>query len=554
VSVALSERPWHALYGDRPRELPLPHVDVLAMARATLAASADRPLVHYFDASLTGAELDAESDALACALADRGFGAGDRLVVQLQNMPQMVVGLLAAWKLGGIAVPTNPMYRERELGLVVRDCGARALLTLEELWEPVARPAIAGTDVVHAITTCGLDHLGDTRPPVLAGVARVSCAGADDLAALIEAHRGQRPPDVAREREAPVLLVYTSGTTGPPKGTMISHRNVVADAVLWREWIDLSPEDPIMGIAPLFHITGLAANLGVSLFTGAPLILGYRFDPAGTLRLIERHRAAFVVGAITAFTAMMNDPSFSADPVSSLRVTLSGGAPVAPAIIERWREVTGAYVQNCYGLTETTSLTHLVPSGLEAPVDATSGTLSIGIPVSGVDVEVHGDDGRPLPPGEVGELVIAGPQVTSGYWNNPEETRHALPDGRLRTGDVGFMDEEGWFYLVDRRKDLIIASGYKVWPREVEDVLVQHPAVREAAVVGEPDEYRGETVKAFVSLRAGRSATSDELVAFCREQLAAYKYPRAIEFLDDLPKTLTGKILRRELRRTGPSA
>jgi long-chain acyl-CoA synthetase len=520
------------------------------MARATLAASADRPLVHYFGASLTGAELNAASDALACALAERGFGAGDRIVVQLQNTPQLVIALLAAWKLGGIAVPANPMYRERELGLIVRDCGARALLTLDELWEPVGGPAIAGTDVEHAIVTSGLDHLGAETPPALAGVQRVACEGAVDMAQLVEAHRGERPPETSLEAESSALLVYTSGTTGPPKGAMVSHRNLVADAILWPAWIGLSAQDTIMGIAPLFHITGLGANLGASLLTGAPLVLGSRFDPAGTLELIQRHGATFLVGAITAFTAMMNDTTFSAERVASLRVTLSGGAPVAPAIVERWREATGAYVHNCYGLTETTSLTHLVPPGLEAPVDPTSGALSIGIPVSGVDVEVHGDDGRPLPPGEVGELVIAGPQVISGYWGNGDETRQALPDGRLRTGDVGFMDDDGWFYLVDRRKDMIVASGFKIWPREVEDVLVQHPAVREAAVVGVPDEYRGETVKAFVSLRPGESVTAEELVTFSREQMAAYKYPRAIQFLDELPKTATGKILRRELRDT----
>jgi long-chain acyl-CoA synthetase len=227
---------------------------------------------------------------------------------------------------------------------------------------------------------------------------------------------------------------------------------------------------------------------------------------------------------------------------------LSGGAPVFPAVVERWEGLTGNYIHNAYGLTETTSPSHVGPFGSRAPVDPTSGALSVGVPVSNTVVRVVDDDGRDLPVGEVGEIVIRGPQVVPGYWNKPEETAHALPEGELHTGDVGFMDADGWFYLVDRKKDQINAGGYKIWPREVEDVLYGHPAVREAAVVGVPDSYRGETVKAVVSLKAGAELQPDELIAFARERMAAYKYPRVVEVVDELPKTVSGKILRRELR------
>ena len=279
-----------------------------------------------------------------------------------------------------------------------------------------------------------------------------------------------------------------------------------------------------------------------------PLVLGHRFDPPTVLDLIERYRPTFTVGAITVFIALMNDASFAGRDLSSLTKVYSGGAPIAPSVVERFEREAGSYIHNIYGLTETTSPSHGVPMGARAPVDPTSGALSVGVPVFNTVVRIVNEQGNDVPVGEIGEFVTSGPQVVAGYWNKPDETAHALPGGALHTGDVGFMDGDGWFYVVDRKKDMIIASGYKVWPREVEDVLYQHPAVREAAVIGVPDDYRGESVKAFVSLRPGESFNEGELIAFCKERMAAYKYPRSIELVEELPKTVTGKILRRELR------
>jgi long-chain acyl-CoA synthetase len=301
-------------------------------------------------------------------------------------------------------------------------------------------------------------------------------------------------------------------------------------------------------VAPLFHITGLIAHLTVAFLVPMPIVLGYRFDPGTVLDLIERYRPTFTVGAITVFIALMNDPSFDGRDLSSLTKVYSGGAPIAPSVVERFEKEAGSYIHNIYGLTETTSPSHGVPMGARAPVDPTSGALSVGVPIYNTVVRVVDDDGKDVPAGEVGEFVTSGPQVVAGYWDKPDETEHALPGGDLHTGDVGFMDDEGWFYVVDRKKDMINAAGYKVWPREVEDVLYQHPAVLEAAVIGIPDEYRGETVKAFVSLRAGQDVSEADLIAFCKERMAAYKYPRSIELVSELPKTVTGKILRRELR------
>ncbi len=254
------------------------------------------------------------------------------------------------------------------------------------------------------------------------------------------------------------------------------------------------------------------------------------------------------MGSITAFISLMHNPDACKRDLSAMTKVGSGGAPIAPSTVQQFESQFGSYIHNIYGLTETTSPSHGTPWGQRAPVDPVSGALSVGVPVCGYTVRIVGEDRQELPVGEIGELVTEGPGVVPAYWNKPEESAKALPEGRLHTGDVGFMDSAGWFYIVDRQKDMIVASGFKVWPREVEDVLYQHPAVRETGVVGVADEYRGETVKAFVSLKAGASVTPEELIAFCRERMAAYKYPRQVEIVDEIPKTVTGKVLRRELR------
>jgi long-chain acyl-CoA synthetase len=332
---------------------------------------------------------------------------------------------------------------------------------------------------------------------------------------------------------------------------MNTHGNVVFNSAVLRAWLRIGEQDIIAGLAPLFHITGLVAYLTLAMLAGIPVVLFYRFDPTEALRLIERWKATFTAAAITAFIALMESRDIGRRDLASLTKVYSGGAPVSPATVERFRQVTGAYIHNIYGLTETTSPSHGVPLGAQAPVDPDTGALSVGVPICNTLVRVVDPSSRQdLPPGRVGEIVTKGPMVVPGYWRKPEESSHAIQEGWLYTGDVGKMDERGWFYLVDRTKDMIIASGYKVWPREVEDILYQHPSVREACVIGVPDPYRGETVKAFVSLRSQNQGDTspEDLIQFCKDRLAAYKYPRSIEILDDLPKTQTGKILRREMR------
>ena len=556
-----AQRPWLRLYQPgKPADITPEHSDALSMWRAGLAAGADRPFLYYFDTPVTAAAVEASSDALAVAFSRGGIGRGDRIALFLQNMPQFVVGLLAAWKLGAIAVPVNPMLKERELRYVLRDSGARAIISLQDLWNSVAAKAVEGTAVETMITTSPLDYLGGSvlagsvlagsvlAGSVLAGAVRHATPGAADLTDVVRSHLSARPAPVALGPSDVALLTYTSGTTGSPKGAMNTHGNIAFNAAAYREWMSLSPADVVLAGAPLFHITGLIGHLAVAMLVPMPLVLGYRFEPATINRLVERHRCTFTVMAITAFTAMANDPTIADCDLSSLTKAYSGGAPIAPSIVERFEREAGPYIRNIYGLTETTSPSHAVPFGARAPVDPGSGALSIGVPVFNTVARIVDDAGNELPPGETGEIVISGPMVVPGYWNRPDATEATLPGGELHTGDVGFMDPDGWFYLLDRKKDMIVAAGYKVWPREVEDTLLRHPAVREAAVVGVPDDYRGETVWAYVSLRPGTEATPGELIAFCREQMAAYKYPRRIEVVPDLPKTPTGKLLRRELR------
>jgi long-chain acyl-CoA synthetase len=543
------ERPWLALYTEGlPDDIELEHDSMLAAFKHTVERFPTKPALHYFNKAISFEEMDEITDALAAGLQAEGFQRGDRLAVYLQNVPQFPIAMIATWKAGGIMVSVSPMLRRKELTSLLSDCGAVALVTLESLWDEVARDVVDDVDVRTVITTSELDFLDDDVPAILKNAERKRDSGTFDLIEFVDEHRASTPETSDLQPDDIGFLVYTSGTTGPPKGAMNSHRNILFNAQTYRDWIGLGDDDVIFGVAPFFHITGLIGHLALGMLVGMPVVMTFRFDADTTLELIERHSVTFTVGSITVFIALMNAKTADQRDLSRLTKVVSGGAPIAPATVEAFEKKFGAYIYNIYGLTETTSPSHCVPIGRRAPVDSESGALSVGVPVFNTIVRIVDDEGNDLPPGEVGEFVTSGPQVVSGYWEKPEETEHAIPGGRLHTGDVGLMDQDGWFYLVDRKKDMINVSGYKVWPRDVEDALYGHDAVKEVAVVGIPDEYRGETVKAFVSLKEGESATEGELIGFCKERMAAYKYPRQIEFIEELPKTATGKILRRELR------
>ena len=545
-------RPWLGLYQSVPPSIEPPARTGLEMFRHTVAAHRDAALVHYFDRSSTAGQLDAWSDALAVALQERGAEPGERIAMYLQNIPQVFIAVLAAWKCGAVIVPCNPMLRERELTKILADSGSRILISQEDLYADVARAALPATAVQHTITTSPFELLDDSAstPRVLSGTRRLRHDGVADLFELANAHAGRAPQPVEITGDDVAFMVYTSGTTGEPKAAMNTHRNVVFATSVYERWIGLTPQDAILGLAPLFHVTGLIGHVTLAMLTASPLVLFYRFDVDEACRLTERHRATFTVSAVTAFIALLNSEAMGKYDLSSLTKVYTGGAPTPPGVLADWQAKTGTRIHPMYGLTEATSPTHMTPHNSIPPVDSRTGAMSVGVPVFDTDVRIVTDAGYDAAPYEIGELVIAGPQIIPGYWQKPKETAASLGGGELRTGDVGFMDDQGWFYLVDRAKDMIVASGFKVWPREVEEVLYLHPAVREAAVIGISDPYRGETIKAVISLKAGHSVTAGEIKAFARERMAAYKYPRVVEIVDDLPKTTSGKIMRRLLQTT----
>ncbi|TRV75342.1 long-chain fatty acid--CoA ligase [Streptomyces sp. 130] len=541
-------KPWLPLLSEAQRAPVHPAETLVHAFRASVARTPDHPALAYFDGRLTYRETDELSDSVAGHLAARGLEPGDRVAIMLQNSPQFVLALLGAWKAGATVVPLNPMYKSAEVGHVLHDAQVTALICSDRAWEAYLRDTAAAAPSVRiALTACELDLQTKNDKRVLDFERLPAAADADDLVAV--ARQGLAAPAGRQPTAAGTALIsYTSGTSGTPKGAMNSHGNIMVNAERQRTGHPVPEGAAYFALAPLFHITGMVCQLAACLTNAGTLVLAYRFHPGVVLDAFAEHRPAYTVGPSTAFMALAATPGVTPAHFASFQVISSGGAPLPPALVEKFRAGFGPYIRNGYGLTECTAPCASVPPEREAPVDPVSGTLSVGVPGPDTVVRILDENGAEVPFGEQGEIAVRGPQVVSGYWGLPEATAAAFPDGELRTGDIGFMDREGWLYVVDRKKDMINASGFKVWPREVEDVLYTHPAVREAAVVGVPDAYRGETVRAYVSLRPGASVEPDELGAYCKERLAAYKYPREVEILAELPKTASGKILRRELR------
>ena len=525
-----------------------PYTDAGGSVLEAFRSSVDRTpagvAIYYFDGSLDYRTVDDLSDAFACWLHDSGVTRDDRVFIALQNVPQFAIGVLGTWKLGAIPVLGNPMYRAPELGRLFDDCTPKVMLCHKEHY-PEMRIAAGGDATIITTSPDKFQSRNDRRVLPNAVTARLDAA---DLLSELTERVGERPASVSVQESDIGLLLYTSGTTGKPKGAKLTHKNLAYTARLSQNWFKLGNESRILAIAPLFHITGFELHFCLSIICATPLILFFRFDPSVALEAARQYRPSFTIGASTAFIAMMNVPAGGQQDLASLRHIFSGGAPVSPALVAAFSRAMGHQIRTAYGMTETTAPTHAAPLTGEVPVDPSSGAMAIGLPLPNVEARIVDPCGVSCAVGEAGEICVRGPQVMAGYWNRPEETAQVLHDGWMRTGDVGFMDTEGWFYLIDRKKDMIIASGFKVWPREVEDALYSHPAVREVAVVGIADAYRGETVKAFVSLKDAHTSSPEELMHFCRERLAAYKCPRTVEIIGDLPKTASGKIMRHALR------
>lgn len=539
---------WTHLYPESTAEtIEVQHANLVQAWKARVERDPSNTALIYFDRKISAAEADRKSDALAMALARRGIRKGDCVGLKLQNVPQFSLALLALWKLGASALLINPMYRQREFRRLVDDSGAKGIIVEDTLFEET-RAFCKDSAVEWIFTTSSLDFQTRNDPRVFSSSERLSVDSDGDVVELIEQFDGSAPEPIDLNHDDVAVMVYTSGTTGPAKGAPNTHGNLLHIAATNSAWLSMTPDDVTFAAAPLFHITGVGAVNTTALLHGGALVFANRPKPDVLADAFCEHRANYMVSSITVYNALLQSESAKPEHFATAKALLSGGAPTPPATVDAFAEKFGIVIGGAYGMTETTSAIIASPPGHRAPVHSASGTLSVGIPLPNVDAAVIGLDGTELPPGEEGELAVAGPQVISGYWNNPEATEKTIVDGMLRTGDSAIMDEDGWIYLVDRLKDQINASGFKVWPREVEDVLYEHPAVYEAAVIGKPDEYRGETVVAFVSMHPNTTAEPGELKTFCSERLAAFKRPTEITIVDELPKTETGKIQRRALR------
>ncbi len=474
-----------------------------------------RTAIKLDDAELTYAQLDGASAHVAGLLEQHGFRPGDRVGVMLPNVPYFPVVYYGILRAGGVVVPMNVLLKEREVAYYLGDSGAKLLFAWAELGEE-ARPG-AGAAGAELIEVAPGFEAQVGAAPARAGLAEV----ADDDTAVI---------------------LYTSGTTGTPKGAELTHANLYVNAQTKLETlIQLTEEDVVLGALPLFHSFGQTAAMNAGLMAGACLTLLARFDPVKALAIMERDRVTAFLGVPTMYSAMLAVPESERPDTSSLRVCISGGASLPVEVLRAFDGQFGAKILEGYGLSETSPVASFNHPGRERKAG------SIGTPIRDVQMKVVDADDRELPAGEVGEIVIRGPNVMKGYWQRPDATAEAMRDGWFHTGDLATVDDDGYFFIVDRKKDMIIRGGYNVYPREVEEVLYEHPAVAEAAVVGIPDASLGEEVGAAVGLKAGAQATPEELQAWVKERIAAYKYPRHVWLVPELPKGPTGKILKREI-------
>jgi long-chain acyl-CoA synthetase len=545
--------PWLDSY---PPGVP-EHVDVPAGNLARLLADAARdfpsaPALHFQGRTVSYAQLAEQAWRFAGALAGLGVGKGTKVGLVLPNCPQAVIAFFGALRLGAVVVQNNPLYTERELGHQLADAGVEVVVCLDLAYERVK--AVRGqTAIREVIVTSVLDELPTVKraiaPYTRKGKAAAQAIGKDEP---VRRWRELVATATTRAEEAAVdpasdlaLLQYTGGTTGLSKGVMLSHANLRANVEQVRAWFpDADPgREVMMAVLPFFHVYGLTVCLLFGIRVGAALVLMPRFDLEQVLAAIDRHRPTLFPGVPTMYVAINNAAAKGGHDLSSIKACLSGAAPLPLEVAERFERYSGGRLVEGYGLSECS------PVALANPIygKRKAGTIGMPLPDTVARVVDPAEPDKTMATGEAGELAISGPQVMLGYWNRPEESAQVLRDGWLLTGDMAVMDDEGYFQIVDRKKDLIIAGGYNVYPREVEEVLYEHPKVLEVCVAGVPDSYRGEMVKAFVVLRPGEEATTDEIRSFAKERLAAYKVPRAVEFRDELPKTLIGKVLRRAL-------
>ena len=556
MSVTYDDRPWTKRYDEGvPTEVPLPTHPVHDFLRKSAARFPDNTAIIFKGRRISYRELDEASDAIAAGLVANGFAKGDRAVIYMANTPQSVMAFYGILKAGGIVIATNPLYSERELEHQLADCGAETVFVMTLFYDRLKRVQKSGRTAVKRIIVTNIKEYLPSHLRLLFGLLKEKKEGH---------HAVLEPGDVwfqdflAAGRQAPparvevgpddiALLQYTGGTTGIAKGAIALHRNLASNTVMVRSWLsDLrESEEIIVGAIPFFHSYGMVTVLCLAPAVGAAMIaIPNPRDLKDILSSINKYRPTVYPGVPAMYIAINNNPDVAAGKydLKSIRACISGSAPLLLETKTKFEAISGAKLVEGYGLTEAHVVTHANPIYGE-------NRAGIGLPLPNVEARiVNAEDGDEIVPvGEAGELIIRSPSVMAGYWQMPTETANCLRDGWLYTGDIARMDEDGYFYIEDRKKDMIIAGGFNIYPREVEEVLAEHPAVLEVAVAGVPDARRGETVKAWIVKKPGDPTTEEQIIEWSKERLAKYKYPRLIEFRDELPRTTVGKVLKREL-------
>ena len=553
----MNDRPWLEHYDEGvPDSIDYPAVPLFHFLEENAKKYPQAPCTIFKGAKISYEEMNNITDRLAAGLVDIGVKKGDRVGIFIPNTPQFVMAYYAVLKLGAIIVATNPMYTSREIEYQANDSGMEVMIVMSNFYNKI-KEVQPRTDIRQVVVT----NIAETLPPVMALLFkllkekkagfRVTLAEGDVwMKDLIAEHQPEDRPQVEVGPDDVAIFQYSGGTTGTPKAAIALHRNLVANTLQIRRWMPdaVDGEETVLMAIPLYHVYGMVCGMNFGLRCGAALVMvPDARDIQDTLENLQKYKATIFPGVPTLYNAINNHPDVQAGKfdLSSIKACISGSAPLMRETKEQFEELTGGVVFEGYGLSEAPTATHC------NPMNGVNKTGSIGMPFPDVDARIVSldDEVTVLPTGEIGELVLKGPQVFKGYYNMPTETQNAIRDGWLYTGDIARMDEDGYFYIIDRKKEVIKPGGFQVWPREVEEELSNHPKVFEAGVAGIPDPKRGETVKAWVVLQPGETATAEELREFCKENLAAYKIPTEIEFREELPKTTVGKVLRRELVR-----
>lgn len=532
------EKPWLKLYDPSVGEdVSVEYDSLFGLLDCAATEYKEKPALTFYGRSWSFIETKFIAEAFAAALHEEGFTKGDRLAIMLPNSPHYIFSLFGGFRLGGINVQVNPMYVEREIEHVLVDSSTEFMIVLDALY-PRVKQVQPKTSLKKVIV-------------VSLGGEKFDLEGEDEyFEDFIKGKTGA--PEIAIERNEDVaMLQYTSGTTGVSKGVMLTHNNLLSNVVqvcdfVYRPCEELIPNDfKIISVLPMFHVFGLSCNALAGIREGANQLVLPRFEPKELMELVKREKPFQMSAVPTMYFALNSQPGLEDYGFGDVHYFSSGGAPLPIEQAKSFEEKTGARLLDGYGQSE------LSPSPIFNPPFLNPKPGSVGIPIPGTEVRIVNvtDNGlEDVPVGESGEMIVRGPQVMKGYWGRPEATEETIIDGWLLTGDIAKMDEDGYFYILDRKKDMIIASGYNVYPTEIEDVLYHHNAVEEVIVIGVPDEYRGETVKAFIKVKPGVSLSSEEVVLFAKENLAPYKVPKQVELLDELPKSSVGKLLRRVLR------